>query len=162
MTNAETPRTNTDNHESPLHMTRRGRAMAAGATAIALLTGAGLAAGAHNAEASRGEHVDSTTSSQAQTIDDLIEKGHDNQYIVRTIKQDESPSIALEHFASELSAVDNLGSATGQQFATLESAEKLATDTEHHTGGAVYPGEEVITWRDNATGLIISQAKFDK
>lgn len=162
MNNANTLRQHTSEHEQPLHMTRRARALAAGATAIALLTGASAIITTHNAEASRVQNVDSKPSDQAAMIDSLIAKGHDSQYIISHIKQDESPSIALEHSATELNAADNLGFVAGQQFATLESAEKLTSDTEQHTGGAIQPGDEVITWRDDATGLIVSQANFKK
>jgi hypothetical protein len=162
MTNAETPRTDTRNYESPFRMTRHGRALAAGATVIALLTGAGLAAESRNRNTAPVEHADSKPNSQTLMIDNLIEKGHDSPYIIGHINQDEIPSIVLQNSAAELNATDKKGTVTGQQFATLESANKLATDTEQHTGGAVYPGEEFITWRDSTTGLIISQAKFDK
>jgi len=152
MTNPETIDHTQEEHHHPLHITERGRkVMVAGAL---LLTGTAIGLwNTHNAE---GRPHDNANSKQANEIEQLIANGPDNEIVLGTIDEGEATSKELERVALELSKIDNLGLVDGQAFATLESANRIEDDVLAKTGGSVQPGEQIISWRDNETGLIVS------
>ncbi|HEX7483672.1 MAG TPA: hypothetical protein VF281_00820 [Candidatus Saccharimonadales bacterium] len=151
MTNHNTL-TRSRDHHNPLHLTNRGRAVAA---AGALVLG-GVGIGIMDSQKSASHSIETQVDEQSIQIEHLIEKGPDDQALFSSIEQDDIPSIKIELATSDLNKIDNLGFVANQDFATWKSAKLIEEEVFKETGGSIQKDQKMITWRDNESGLILT------
>ncbi len=90
------------------------------------------------------------------SIHEIVDKGPDDEFIRSEIIEGQATSIAVEQSVLDLAAIDNLGLNSLQNGASQESAKYISTKVYELTKGSVQPGQEITTWRDDSTGLIVS------
>jgi hypothetical protein len=144
--------TRTREHHSPLHITQRGRYVV-GAGAL-VLAGVGIGM-AHNHN-STPQSNESPIDEKSTKIEQLVDRGPDDQSIRSEIKQDDDPGKKIERAVAALNSIDNLGYVEDQSFATWKSSKIIEEEVHSETGGSIQGGQETVTWRDDETGLILT------
>ena len=151
MTNHNTL-TRSREHHNPLHLTNRGRVVAAAGALVLAGVGIGIMDNQKNTSQSTETRIDE----QSIKIEHLIEKGPDNQALFSYIEQDDIPSVKIELATSDLNKIDNLGFVDDQAYATWKSAKLIEEEVFKETGGSIQKDQKMVTWRDDESGLILT------
>lgn len=144
-----------DDETKPNYLTRR---IGAGVLAGSLLTSAYLGVQLVGGSTKHGLE----TIEKAPTINELvleaINDGPDDlsATLTHVVQQGEIAGMIAEDAAAQLSAIDNLGVDKNQQAASFVSGQYVNETIDELTGGAMQAENEIITWRDTETNLIVS------